>query len=300
MTTASTIVIADDSVVIRAVVRDHLEAEGYVVHEAVDGPSAIAACLQFHPDAVLLDIEMPGLDGHEVLTRLKSDPASSDIPVVFLTGLATTGDLVAGLRAGAHDYLKKPFEPAELLARIGTAVQIKRLQDELRRRNDELDRMSRVDALTGLYNRRHLEEQLHRLGSQARRDATPLAVLILDVDNFKQVNDSCGHAGGDVVLRLCAARLRHGARAGDVIGRWGGEEFLVVFPTTTLDEAMATADRIRARIGDEPIAVATRKVTVTISGGCAADSTGNTDALLVRADDALYRAKAGGRNQIRS
>jgi two-component system cell cycle response regulator len=299
-TTASTILIADDSVVIRAVVRDHLEAEGYVVHEAEDGPAAVAACLEVQPDAVLLDIQMPGLDGRQVLARLKGDPTCSDIPVVFLTGLSTTADLVAGLRAGAHDYLKKPFEPAELLARIGSAVHIKRLQDELRRRNDELDRMSRIDSLTGLSNRRHLDDHLRRLGSRSRRDGTPLAVLLIDVDHFKRVNDTLGHAGGDVVLQSCATRISDATRAGDVVGRWGGEEFLVLFPTTALDEAMVTADRIRRAVAAEPIMVAGTALTVTLSAGCAADATGDTDDLLVRADAALYRAKAGGRNQVRS
>ena len=227
--------------------RDHLELEGYVVHEADDGPHAIAACFEIRPDAVLLDIEMPGMDGREVLRRLKSHPATSDIPVVFLTGLSTTADLVVGLRAGAHDYLKKPFEPAELLARIGSAVQIKRLQDELRRRNEELDRMSRADALTGLFNRRHLEEHLDRLADDARRSGLPLAVVLIDVDRFKLINDTYGHAGGDVVLRRVADRLRHSTRSDEIVGRWGGEEFLLLLPHTTSAEAATAAERVARR-----------------------------------------------------
>jgi two-component system, cell cycle response regulator len=298
MSEAPTILIADDSVVIRAVVRDHLESEGYVVHEADDGASAVAACHRLHPDAVLLDIEMPGLDGRQVLSRLKEDPATSDIPVVFLTGLSTTDDLVTALRAGAHDYLKKPFEPAELLARIGSAVHIKQLQDELRRRNEELDRVSRVDALTGLYNRRHLEEHLDRFGREARRTGHPLAVILLDVDRFKRINDTYGHAGGDIVLRHLADHLRQVTRSHQICGRWGGEEFLVLLPDTELDSAMGAAERIRIGMAEEPVVLDGTLVTVTLSGGCAADATGEVDALVNRADAALYRAKAGGRNRI--
>ena len=298
MSAAPTILIADDSVVIRAVVRDHLETEGYVVHERDDGASAVVACHELHPDAVLLDIEMPGLDGREVLTRLKADPTTSDIPVVFLTGLSTTEDLVAGLRAGAHDYLRKPFEPAELLARIGSAVHIKQLQDELRRRNDELDRVSRVDALTGLYNRRHLEEHLHRLGRDAIRTGRPLAVILLDVDRFKQINDTFGHAGGDVVLQRLAAHLQHVSRANEIVGRWGGEEFLLLLPDSDVEVARTTAERIRRGMAERPVAIDGGMVTVTLSGGCAADTTGQVDALVNRADAALYRAKAAGRNRI--
>jgi two-component system cell cycle response regulator len=294
----ATVVIADDSPVVRAVVRDGLEAEGYLVHEADDGVAAVAMCRELRPDAVLLDIEMPGLDGREVLDQLKRDPDLREIPVVFLTGRTGTDDLVDGLRAGAHDYLKKPFESPELLARIGSAVRNKRLQDELRQRNDELDRMARVDALTQLYNRRHLQEELHRLGASSRRDQWSLAVVLFDVDHFKQVNDTLGHHGGDLVLQHCAQRLLTAARSGDVLGRWGGEEFLLVLPNTGLDEATHAAERMCTSVSEVPIMIEHTELVVTLSGGCAADSLGNVDALLSRADVALYRSKSEGRNRI--
>ena len=156
----ATVLVADDSLVIRAVVRGGLEDEGYRVVEAVDGLAALEQCRRDPPDVILLDIEMPGLDGYEVLAALKGDAELQDIPVVFLTSRSGITDVVAGLRGGAHDYLKKPFEHVELLARVGSAVHVKKLQDQLRQRNADLDRMSRTDALTGLYNRRHLDEQL--------------------------------------------------------------------------------------------------------------------------------------------
>lgn len=298
MNEPATILIADDSPVVRAVVRDGLENEGYLVHEADDGDTAIGSCRELRPDALLLDIEMPGLDGREVLARLKLDPELREIPVVFLTGRTSTDDLVAGLRAGAHDYLKKPFEPAELLARIGSAVRNKRLQDELRRRNDQLDQMARVDVLTQLYNRRHLQEQLQRLGAASRRDHTLLAVVLFDVDHFKHVNDTLGHQGGDMVLQHCARRLLEATRAGDTVGRWGGEEFLLILPDTDLDEAAQAAERMRTSVAEVPIIIENTELVVTLSGGCAADASGNIDALLVRADAACYLSKTDGRNRI--
>ncbi len=291
------ILVAEDSLVVRAVVREQLEEHGFDVVEANDGESALVRAAADHPDAILLDIEMPVLDGYQVLARLKTDPLLADIPVVFLTGRTGTADMVEGLRAGAHDYLRKPFEPAELLARISGAVRIKRLQDELRARNAELDLLSRIDGLTGLYNRRHVDEQLSRQEGAALRHKEPWAILMLDVDHFKRVNDTYGHPGGDRVLVEVARRVRSVARIDDIVGRWGGEEFIVLAPHTDLPGAHALGERIRTIIADTQCDVGDQTTPVTISIGCAA---GHTTArnLVALADDALYRAKADGRNRV--
>src|SRR5512133_996046 len=204
---------------------------------------------------------MPYLDGHAVLARVKADPRLADIPVVFVTSRVTTEDVVEGLRLGAHDYLRKPFEPSELLARVHAAVRSKALQDELRLRNAELELASRTDALTGLRNRRHLEERLQLLAAEGDR----LSVLLCDIDRLKQVNDTRGHAAGDEVLRVVAGRLRAAARPGDVPGRWGGEEFLVVLPGSV---------------------------------GVASGVEDGWEGLLRRADTGLYAAKDGGRDRV--
>jgi two-component system cell cycle response regulator len=295
--TAATVLVAEDSLVIRAVLRGHLEEEGYDVMEAEDGDAALACCQSSPPDAILLDIEMPGLNGHQVLAQLKGDESLRDIPVVFLTGRTGSDDLITGLRAGAHDYLKKPFETAELLARIGAAVRVKRLQDQLRERNQELDRLGRLDGLTGVYNRRHLEEQLLVHHRAAQRHGRPLTVLMLDLDHFKQINDSYGHAGGDTVLRTVTGRLQGLLRGGDIIGRWGGEEFLLILPDTPDDAAAALAERVRSTIGGAPVELGECSVPVTPSGGSATGDE-DPDALTRRADEALYRAKSAGRNRI--
>jgi two-component system cell cycle response regulator len=298
MTVAATILVAEDSLVIRAVLRHHLEAEGYTVVEAVDGQTAIDRCHLAPPDAILLDIEMPGLNGHQVLAHLKSDGDLKDVPVVFLTGRTGTEDIVAGLRAGAHDYLKKPFEPAELIARVGTAERTKRLQDMLKTQSAKFDQISRTDALTGLYNRRHLHEQLTQLGSSSVRHRHSLAVVILDIDFFKRVNDSVGHQAGDDVLKEFTRRFQANKRDEDVTGRWGGEEFLMILPESEIDGAMAAAERIRLAVASTPFAAGDRQLAVTVSAGCAAGAGDDTDNLVRRADEALYLAKEAGRNQV--
>ena len=294
----TTVLVADDSLVVRSVVRSRLEQEGYRVIEAEDGDAALRQCREESPDVVLLDVEMPGRTGHEVLTELKRDPALADIPVVFLTGRTSMEDVLSGLRGGAHDYLKKPFEPAELVARIGAAAHVKKLQDSLRARNVELELMSRTDMLTTLYNRRHLEDELTRAHEVALRNKQPVGVLLLDIDHFKQVNDTYGHAAGDRVLRDFADRLRGQLRAGDVAGRFGGEEFLVILPNTDLADTVLVAERIRAATAAAPTRSGEREIAVSVSGGCAVGPVVSADELVRLADARLYRAKGSGRNRI--
>jgi diguanylate cyclase (GGDEF)-like protein len=298
VTADTTVLVVDDSLVVRAVVRAALENEGYGVAEAGDGTAAIDTCRQSPPDVVLLDIEMAGLDGHQVLATLKDDDRLRDIPVVFLTGRTGMKDVVAGLRGGAHDYLKKPFEPEELLARVGAATHVKKLQDQLRQRNAELEEVSNTDALTGLRNRRHLETELARLRHAARRHHELLALAMFDIDHFKRINDTYGHATGDLVLREFTRRLRGELRAEDIACRWGGEEFLVLLPHTDLEGATRLADRIRRAVAAVPMAVADHEIPVTVSGGCALGPQDSPDTLIGEADARLYEAKTSGRDRI--
>ena len=296
--TPATILIADDSLLIRAVVRSALAEEGYQLIEAEHGQDAVDKCREHRPDVVLLDIEMPGLDGYEVLGQLKSDVELKNIPVVFLTSRTDMKDVVAGLRGGAHDYLKKPFETAELLARVGSAVHVKQLQDQLLERNLELDRMSRTDTLTGLFNRRHLEDELAGQTGTALRYNDELAVVLFDIDHFKRVNDTFGHPAGDLVLCEFARRMDSQLRVGDIAGRWGGEEFLLILPRTDMAGAVIVAERICAVIAAAPISAGGVDIPVTVSGGCAAGADEKPAGLIELADARLYQAKAGGRNRI--
>lgn len=293
-----TILVADDSMVVRAVLRRQLETDGHTVVEAVNGEEAIDACREYHPDVILLDVEMPVLDGHATLARLKADPQLKDIPVVFLTGRVDTADVVNGLRLGAHDYLRKPFEANELMARVSAALRTKWLQDELRARNAELDRVSRIDMLTNIYNRRHLDEHLRAVISAARRHDRSVGVLIVDIDHFKNVNDEHGHLAGDAVLREVAARLQQAMRTEDALGRWGGEEFLAVLTDTPPEGVRVMAERLRQVVAAAPFTLDDgSQIRVTVSVG---HTNGREDAevLVHRADDALYVAKAEGRNRV--
>ena len=295
-----TILVADDSMVVRAVLRRQLETDGHTVVEAVNGEEAIDACREYHPDVILLDVEMPVLDGHATLARLKADPQLKDIPVVFLTGRVDTADVVNGLRLGAHDYLRKPFEANELMARVSAALRTKWLQDELRARNAELDRVSRIDMLTNIYNRRHLDEHLRAVISAARRHDRTVGVLIVDIDHFKNVNDEHGHLAGDAVLREVAARLQQAMRTEDALGRWGGEEFLAVLTDTPPEGVRVMAERLRQGVAAAPFTLDDgSQIRVTVSVG---HTNGREDAevLVHRADDALYVAKAEGRNRVAS
>ena len=293
-----TILVADDSMVVRAVLRRQLETDGHTVVEAVNGEEAIDACREYHPDVILLDVEMPVLDGHATLARLKADPQLKDIPVVFLTGRVDTVDVVNGLRLGAHDYLRKPFEANELMARVSAALRTKWLQDELRARNAELDRVSRIDMLTNIYNRRHLDEHLRQVISAARRHDRTVGVLIVDIDHFKDVNDEHGHLAGDAVLREVAARLQQAMRTEDALGRWGGEEFLAVLTDTPPEGVRVMAERLRQVVAAAPFTLDDgSQIRVTVSVGHT-NGTEDAEVLVHRADDALYVAKAEGRNRV--
>ncbi len=295
---SATILVADDSMVVRAVLRRQLEADGHTVVEAVDGAEALRACREVRPDVVLLDVEMPVLDGHATLERLKADPELRDIPVVFLTGRVDTADVVTGLRLGAHDYLRKPFESNELMARVSAALRTKWLQDELRSRNAELDRVSRIDMLTGLYNRRHLDEHLRRAIAAARRHDREVGVVLADIDHFKLINDHHGHLAGDAVLREVATRLQGTVRTEDALGRWGGEEFIAVLSDTSPEGIAVIAERMRQVIAASPFTLDDgSQIPVTVSIGHTSGC-GDAEILVHRADDALYAAKGAGRNRV--
>lgn len=295
----ATVLLADDSPTVRALARMELESAGHEVLEAADGAKALALALERGPDVVLLDIEMPVMDGYDAVQALKGDPRTADIPVVFLTGRVSADDVVRALALGGHDYLRKPPEPQELLARVSAALRVKVLQDELRARADELERVSRTDYLTGLHNRRHTEEHLRRLEASNRRHGYPLTVLLLDIDLFKQVNDTLGHGVGDEVLREVARRLQASLRAEDLVGRWGGEEFLVLAPFTDAAAACVLAERLRTAVSATPVTAEGQQLHVTTSiGGAAAEAPGAHELLAV-ADRELYAAKAAGRDRVR-
>ena len=287
-TPAHVVIVADDSATVRAVVRLELESAGYDVIEVEHGGLVLDLAKAHDPTVILLDVDMPVMNGHETLAALKAEPLTRDVPVVFLSARAAGGDVARALHEGAHDYLRKPPEPHELLARVAVATRMKLLQDELRARAVELERLSKTDHLTGLPNRRDTDERLSFALSSSTRHGQPVTVLIIDVDHFKQVNDSLGHEYGDEVLVAVGRLLSEAARVEDVVGRWGGEEFLVVAPHCNGEQASALAERLRAQVE------ASTSVTVSVGG---ASTCGPGTGLIQAADAALYAAKEGGRNR---
>lgn len=293
------VLIADDSALARAMLSQELGRRDYEVIEARNGAEAFDKARTHRPEVILLDVEMPVLGGFDALARMRDDPLTAEIPVVFLTGIDDSATAARGLACGAHDYLRKPFDPIELLARVGAAQRTKRLQDELRRRNEQLVRLASTDSLTGIHNRRHAAEQLTRLISRSRRHGTALSVLLLDIDHFKLINDTFGHGTGDTVLKEVATRLASRLRAEDLLARWGGEEFLVLAPDISSAGAGALAESLRQIVARAPCLLDRGPLSVTISGGWTTWDGGGPDALIRAADEALYAAKSAGRNVTR-
>lgn len=270
-----------------------LEAHGYGVVRARDGSEALRTTERDSPSLVISDVVMPGVDGFELVRTLRARASSADVPVILLTGHDETTRRVEGLDLGADDFLAKPVAPAELLARVRV-----HLRHAERRR--ELERRIHVDPLTEVLNRRGLMATLRRELERARRDGTPMSVLMIDVDRFKHLNDTCGHAAGDVVLRNIARTLSEAVRAVDLVGRLGGDEFVVVVPNSDEPAAAALAERI-ALMRIAPVEVDGRAIEVGVSAGVATLRDGETiEALLERADRAMYSRKRLARGTDRA
>jgi diguanylate cyclase (GGDEF)-like protein len=295
------ILVVDDHEDNVELLRARLEARGYQVEAARDGLEALERVHARAPDLILLDVMMPKLDGIGVVRRIKGNPELPFIPIIMQTALDATEDKVEGLDAGADDYITKPIDFAELEARVKSLLRIKALQEELAKANESLLRMSQVDGLTGVDNRRHIEERLTEMFDHAARLNEPLAVVMCDVDHFKSVNDTHGHQAGDAVLRQVADVLRHTAREIDRVGRYGGEEFLVLLPGANLQDGVAFAERVRQAIAEREFAYDGGTVRRTLSAGTSAwphAEIRHQEALVKAADEALYVAKESGRNRV--
>ncbi len=276
--------------------KDRLEARGYATLTAIDGEEALAIveAAQPMPDLILLDIMLPKLDGLAVARLIKGNKDLPFIPIIMQTALDSTEDKVEGLDAGADDYITKPINFAELEARVRSLLRIKALQDEV-------ERLSKTDALTEIDNRRHLEQRLEETYEHSVRMSEPFACVMCDLDKFKSVNDTHGHQAGDAVLRQLAQLLKTAAREIDRVGRYGGEEFMLILPGATDEAAVTFAERVRKSVEEHTFAFDGGSVQRTISCGVAGwphPRITNVDALVRAADDALYVAKEGGRNRV--
>ena len=298
------IVIAEDDPIQRRILVASLTQAGHHVDAFADGTAAWAQIAAHDTQLVMTDWVMPGMDGPDLIRRIRAKPSGSYTYTILLTARDGKDDVVAGLAAGADDYLTKPFDDRELLARIAIGERLTRLEEELRASHAQLTVMATRDGLTGLLNRQTVHDRAQSEFDRARRQGTACSVILFDIDHFKRVNDEYGHQQGDAVLHHVARTIVDNKRVYDFVGRWGGEEFLLVLPDCDRDCAVAAGERIRHAVAQ--IGVPTRHgptISVRLSGGVASHTPGGSqplDEILYRADAALYMAKDAGRNCIRT
>ncbi|MDZ7372605.1 MAG: diguanylate cyclase [candidate division KSB1 bacterium] len=303
------VLVVDDVPVNVQLLRTHLEAAGYEVLEAGDGLQALDVVRRESPDLVLLDVMMPNMNGFEVCEQIKSDPATQFIPVVMVTALNEATDRIRGIEAGADDFISKPFNKHELLARVRSLLRMKKLHDELEEKLRELEEarerlqeLAVTDGLTGLYNYRYFRERLQSEVDRAERYQLDLSLVMIDLDYFKHYNDCNGHPAGDEVLRTLGELLRGNVRRPDVAARYGGEEFALILVETSGPNAVVVAEKLRRLVEEYPFPFRERQpgARLTISAGVAAYPEDGTtvETLIAAADAYLYQAKQRGRNCV--
>lgn len=294
------ILVVDDEIESRRLLSIHLKWAGHTVVEAEDGRDGWEKFRSEQTRLVITDWMMPEVDGPELVRRIRANATSGYTYIIMLTALGAKPNVITGLEAGADDYLTKPFESDELMARVRIGERILNLEESLTASRQQMEYLALHDGLTNLLNRRALHDHAEAELSRATRNTAPFSVIMLDIDHFKSVNDRFGHAAGDAALRLVASTLTQQLRAYDVVGRWGGEEFMILLPNTALAEARTAAERIREAIEAARLPVVNDgEVQLTASLGVAAlTGAASVQELTSQADTALYRAKQMGRNRV--
>ncbi len=294
------LVVDDDNAIIRQI--EAMLADGdYIVETARDGVEAIERVRADPPDLMLLDVMMPKMNGLEVCRIVKSLSSESFVPIILLTVKSDIESKVTGLKLGADDYLAKPFNPLELLARVDSMLRIKALQDKINSKRKDLEKLSLTDDLTGLYNHRAMQKRLRDEFRRAQRYNEPLSIIMIDADHFKKVNDRHGHQFGDFVLNELAQIIQRCVREIDIVARYGGEEFLVILPQTHFSGSLMVADRIWRTIGANTFTRGDNTHRLTASMGISFFPNKNintVEQLVSFADSALYQAKREGRDRI--
>lgn len=303
MTTS--VLIIDDSNLSRQQVTLALRQAGLFDNflTATNGLEGFKLLTRTAADVVVLDVEMPHMDGLKFLQLVHAQPQMRDIPIIILTGNRERNVKLKGLEQGASDFLTKPFDMAELVARVKIHLKIKKLQDELKSARAYFEQLSNIDPLTSLYNRRFFTEIMEAELQRARRLGSALSMLIIDIDHFKEVNDLYGHQMGDKVLVAITGTFGKELRSYDVASRYGGEEFALILPGTALDAGLEVAERLREAVAslrfDAPLHDLRVTISIGVSSYCAYGPD-DSESLLKRADEALYLAKHNGRNRVES
>jgi diguanylate cyclase (GGDEF)-like protein len=302
--TPPAILLAEDDPVTRMLMTRFLKKAGYEVDAVADGAEALERMLKRYYPILVTDWEMPGMDGVALCKAVRNLQLDGYVYSLLLTARDSKEHIIAGLDAGADDYLIKPVHEPELIARLNAGRRILNLEHSLRAANHRNRILSITDALTGAFNRRYLMEQLPREVERCRRYAYPLSVIMCDIDHFKRINDAKGHGAGDDVLQQFVARVQRSIRSNsDWIARYGGEEFLMVLPETDYHAGHFVAEKIRTLIGSGPFVTRAGEAAVTASFGVASSGSNGpdlslkVDGLIKTADQCLYRAKQEGRNR---
>jgi diguanylate cyclase (GGDEF)-like protein len=300
---SKSILIIDESENVRVQIARELQGAALcdrILH-AGDGIEAFKLLLNTPIDLILCDLEMPRIDGFKLLGMITANEQLRDIPVIMLTGHGDRNLKVKLLGHGASDYVTKPFDAGELIARVKVHLKIKSLLDELKKSNDRLLLLSHTDPLTLIFNRRYMMDMLEKEMQRAIRTGSQLSLVMADIDHFKKINDTYGHQNGDLVLVAVADSLRSGLRTYDFAARYGGEEFVLILPETSHEGAMLVAERLRESVQSLDYSGALNGLKTTVSMGVATfphDSITAIPALIKEADNAMYRAKASGRNRV--
>jgi len=302
---ASSILIIDDSKTVRQEILQLLREISLFDYyrEAADGIDGLKSLLENKADLVICDVEMPRMDGFKFIAMMQTRDELKDIPVIMLTGRGDQEMKIKGLDHGACDYVTKPFDPGELVARVKVQLKIKMLQDALKRSNQLLLELSNTDPLTGIFNRRYFMEAVEKEFLRARRKQAPLILSLIDIDHFKRVNDRFGHPQGDQVLVSLASVIQGELRRYDIIACYGGEEFIVLLPETAPDEGIAVVERLRIAVENITFPAPLEQLRVTVSLGVSVypeERIASVYDLIHEADIALYRAKAAGRNRVKT
>ncbi len=296
------ILVAEDDRVTRRLLESYLKKWGHEVVACSDGQEAWSVLReQDAPKLAILDWMMPEMSGVQACRKVRDFDGNHYTYLILLTSRAGQEDVVKGLEAGADDYIVKPFDPNELKVRVRAGVRMVQLQEDLSTALEDSEFRASHDPLTGLWNRGAILEILQKEMSRSKREGTPVSIVMADIDHFKQVNDQFGHLAGDAVLREVARKFQSSLRPYDSIGRYGGEEFLVVIPGCDCEEAWGLADRVRGEFSTNSTSTSEGVFAITLSFGvAAADSTqdSSTDEVIRLADEALYRAKEKGRNRV--
>jgi len=302
------VLVVEDEANSRLLLKTYLTSEGYDVRLAKSGEEALRMVAEDPPNAIVLDILLPKMDGYEVCKRLKNSEDTNFVPVVMATALRGDEQRIRGIEAGADDFVSKPFNRVELLTRIKSLLRIKRLHDDLEQKVLELEKakaklrkLAVTDGLTGLFNYRAFRRQLHLEISRSKRFDLPVSLLMMDIDHFKNYNDRFGHPNGDRVLKRFARILRENVREVDCLARYGGEEFALILPGTDKKSAKTAAEKLRRLVERSPFPYAEKlpsgRVTMSVGVTSFPGDTQDEEELIRFSDKALYRAKKGGRNR---